>query len=243
MYDVVTHPVTIMSVLAAMYWTLVTEFSYLGRIGKMCMRFTYSISASAYDLKWKADAYRSPEITKRLFLDPLKENIGESPDVRVADLACGTGRMSLMLLSQPWFHGKVEAADFATGMLQKFDKKTAGLTDEQRGRMDVKCENLNDWAPVESSYDTITMMEVSQFLPNLEEIVGKVRSAIKPGGLFLLTRAAGFYSYALPSRSQSREEMQALLNRSGFENVKIKKWESRHDVVYAYRKHEDDSAE
>ncbi len=238
MYDVVTHPVTIMGVLAAMYWTLVTEFSYLGRIGKWFMRLTYSVSASAYDLKWKSDAYSSPEVTKRLFLEPLKEGIGESPDARVADLACGTGRMSLMILAQSWFKGTVESSDFSDGMLKKFDKKSEALTDEQKNRLSVKNENLNDWAPEAAAYDTITMMEVSQFLPNLEEIVGKVKTAIKPGGLFLLTRAAGVYSKALPGRSQSREDMEALLNRNGFENVKIKKWETRHDVVYAWRQGE-----
>ncbi|MDA1016790.1 MAG: class I SAM-dependent methyltransferase [Planctomycetota bacterium] len=228
------YPLVIMGAVCAMYWALVTEFSYLGAAGRMCMRFTYSISASVYDHKWKSNAYKSSKITNELFLNPLKESL-PATDAKMLDLACGTGRMSLMALREEWFHGSIEAIDFSTGMLRKFQRKLDDFDEGQRNRVSMACQDLADWQPDDNAYDAITMMEVSQFLPDLEDVVRKVYKALRPGGLFLLTRAAGVYSYALPHRNQSRDGMDSLLNRAGFRDIKIRKWESRHDAVSAWK--------
>ena len=231
-----SYPLVIMGVICVMYWALVTEFSYLGSVGRMCMRFTYSISASVYEQKWKSNAYKSSKVTKELFVDPLESALAStSTDARMLDLACGTGRMSLMALEQEWFEGTIEALDFSPGMLAKFRSKLESCDADKRNRVSIECQDLADWNPEEGVYHAITMMEVSQFLPDLEGVLSKVLKALRPGGLLLLTRAAGVYSYALPRRSQSRAGMETLLKTAGFQNIKIRKWESRHDAVSAWK--------
>src|SRR4051812_46840991 len=91
-------------------WLLFTEFSYLGA---GIHRSVYDVLAGGYESKWRQREYASAELTRRLFFDPLQKAFQGRPAGRLLDLACGTGRISLLALKQPWFQGTIEAVDIS----------------------------------------------------------------------------------------------------------------------------------
>ena len=103
--------------LAAVPWLLFTEFSYLGT---GIHRTLYDLLAHRYDQKWKQREYASTELTHRLFVDPLRNALDRGSGTRLLDLACGSGRISLLALAQPWFQGSIEAVDLSPRMLDRF---------------------------------------------------------------------------------------------------------------------------
>src|SRR5262245_24400544 len=94
-------------VIGFVIWAALTEFSYFGTGS---IRKFYDSIARRYDQKFRS-AHYGPEIMRRLWLEPLREAVGSSPAARVLDLACGTGRMTGLLLGEDWFQGSIVAID------------------------------------------------------------------------------------------------------------------------------------
>ncbi|MFN5538984.1 MAG: class I SAM-dependent methyltransferase [Candidatus Melainabacteria bacterium] len=234
---IITICLFVFSFLALLWVLAFTEFSYLGSKG---IKGLYDLFSGIYEWKWIEKEYRSPEITENLFLRPIREILEHKTNVQVLDLACGSGRMSLMLLDQNWFEGQIKAIDLSDGMLKKFKQsleKTLGKID----KVSIEKMNLADWPSQENEtgedekYDLVTMMEVGEFLPNFIQIVKQAAKAIKPKGLFLLTKPPDYMSMAYPGRKQSKAELKGLLTNCGFQKVEIIPWTSRYEVVYAWK--------
>src|SRR6187401_1487335 len=115
----VSRPTLLLCLLAVLGvpWLLFTEFSYLST---GIHRRLYDFLASRYDQKWRQREYASRDLTHRLFVDPLRQALERGPQTRLLDLACGSGRISLLALRQPWFQGSIEAIDVSSRMLDRF---------------------------------------------------------------------------------------------------------------------------
>ncbi|MDX1917525.1 MAG: class I SAM-dependent methyltransferase [Candidatus Caenarcaniphilales bacterium] len=208
------------------------EFSYLSA---GLIRGLYNSFALIYDLKWlSSEAYRSKTRQESLFLEPLRRAY-KSDQHRHVDLACGTGRLSLILLSAEWYRGSVEAIDFSRGMLAKFRSKLADIPKLDRSRLSITELDLKDWQAMPESFDSISLLEVGEFLPFFTELISKVGKALKPNGLFLLTKPPEFMAWAYPGRAQTNQDLMELLTQEGFHQVKIHPWTSRYDVVWAWK--------
>ena len=85
--------------LFAIGWLAATEFSYFGR--EVVSRL-YDWCSVSYEKKWNHEAY-SETRTGQTFLAHLRPALDGKDNARVLDLACGTGRASLLLLEQAWF--------------------------------------------------------------------------------------------------------------------------------------------
>ncbi|MDX1920278.1 MAG: class I SAM-dependent methyltransferase, partial [Candidatus Caenarcaniphilales bacterium] len=158
-------------------------------------------------------------------------------------LACGTGRMSLMLLEQNWFaknlNSSIEAVDFSEGMLKKFEVSLHKLDEELRNKVIIQrmdLSDMNNWsAKADSSYDFVSLMEVGEFLPGFAAIVQQVSRVLRPGSLFLLSKPPEWMGALYPGRHQTAKDLKALLLKNGFESVEIKPWTERYEIVYAIK--------
>ncbi len=212
-------------------WLLFTEFSYFG---SGAIRRVYNGMSRNYNKKFKRKEYQSKELTHRIFVEPLQAALGDGKDVRVLDLACGTGRTSFILLGEPWFAGRIKALDISPGMLARFQASLKKLSEEQSSRIETAEANLNAWqAEEENAFDAVVMLEASEFISQPAPLMAEVFKTLKPGGLFLMTKPRGWLAWMYFSRKQTAGRLRSLLESAGFQDVRIKLWSPRHDVVYA----------
>ncbi|MDJ0625479.1 MAG: class I SAM-dependent methyltransferase [Candidatus Caenarcaniphilales bacterium] len=211
-----------------------TELSYWGNRG---LKNIYNLFAPIYEYKWNSAKYKSKTVTEKLFLLPLKMALlNNNKPPRFLDLACGTGRMSLMVLKQEWFSGTIESVDFSKGMLEKLKRELAKCPQDKKNSCKTTEMELSSWTEnVKNSYDAVALMEVSEFLPNFPEILSRVAKIIEPGGLLLLTKPPDWMSVFYPKRKQNRHELTELLKNNGFGNISIHKWTHRYEVVHAWK--------
>lgn len=210
-----------------------TELSYFGNKG---LKFLYNFCAPAYNIKWVNPKYSSKQLIQELFLEPLKRSLAENSSVRLLDLACGTGRMSLMVLSQDWFEGEIDSIDFSEGMLSKFRKELDLLDEKQRLRCNIHQLNLLDWkADTNEKYNVVTLMEVGEFLPNFVELIPEITKSIKANGFLLLTKPPDWMASFYPGRKQTERQLKQLLKDNGFRKITIKPWTNRYEVVWAQK--------
>ena len=197
---------------------------------------TKPLLPSAWELKMKLKKYASPELEQQIFKNPLKSALGSSPDARMLDLACGTGRMSLMVLKESWFQGRIKAIDLSQGMLKRFKAALQEFEDERQNRVSIHRQNLVRWRPeANEGYEAVTLVEASEMLPNFVELVNGISQIIKPGGLFLLTKPPNWMTWVFPGRKLNKRELLALLKNKGFHKVEIAPWTFRYEVVRAWK--------
>ncbi len=214
-------------------WLLFTELSYLG---SGATRRLYNLLAGKYEKKWRRREYASAKITQRLFLDPLRQALDQGPDARLLDLACGSGRISLMVLRSAWFEGRIDAIDISESMLARFRESLQKLPESQQSRVNLEAANLVGWkAPGDRRYDAVAFTEASEFVAGLPQLLGQVSRALKPGGLLLLTKTPWWVAWLYVGRNQTSRSMRRLLQQHGFERVDVAPWMSRYDVVYAWK--------
>ncbi|MBU2957838.1 methyltransferase [Paracoccus sp. 1_MG-2023] len=145
--------------------------------------------------------YRAPELLAQGLSGPLG---------RVLDLGCGTGLMGIHLRGCQWLEGW----DISAEMLREAAAKD--IYD------DLRKADLSALDPQCDAWDLITAADVFAYLGALEQIVGWVASALRPGGRFAFTVEAhdGPEAYVLrPSRrfAHAAPHLADLLDRAGFE--------------------------
>ena len=101
------------------------------------------------------------------------------PEDKVLDFACGTGIITLQvapLVSQ------VRAIDISDEMATKAAAKVkeAGLTNTE-----VTNTDLFDPSLPEGSFDVVMAFNVLCYVDNAQQVLSRIRSLLKPGGLFL----------------------------------------------------------
>src|SRR5690606_38985520 len=107
------------------YWLVVIgEFTYLGRYA---VRFIYEQGAHFYD-DVRAELHASDN---ELLLPVLSQALVSKMYHVTIDVATGTGRVPLLLASQPWFDGIAYGLDFSPAMLQQARLKVHSYGFEQ----------------------------------------------------------------------------------------------------------------
>jgi len=98
---------------------------------------------------------------------------------RVLEFACGTGVMTLPVAAHV---AHVRAIDIADEMVRRAAEKveTQGVTNVELSRTD-----LFDPCLEEGSFDAVMAFNVLCYVDNFEEVMRRIRSLLKPGGVFL----------------------------------------------------------
>ncbi len=216
---------------------LYSELSYISSKG---IKFLYNIFSRIYELKWKLDkTYLNKEINNRLFIKPILDSSGQESTSKFIDLACGTGRLSLLLLECTDFKGQIEAYDISSGMLDIFKKHIDKLDIKEKNRIKIFQADLIKWKCSEenkNSCSAIAITEAGEFLSNFPELIEEIYKILKPNALFLLTKPVERIAWTFFGRKQSKNQIIKLLEEKGFINIQIYSWTSHYDVIHCYKK-------
>lgn len=206
-----------------LWWLLVTtEGVYLGR---RVVIWLYDLYAERYD-NIKGFDPRTEMLYLGLAVLGAMRGV-QSP--LVLDVATGTGRLPLVLLNEPHFHGRIWGLDLARRMLVQAQRKTRGHGDQVRWLWQSA-----EYLPFENgSFDMVTCLEALEFLEDQSMVLGEIFRVLRPGGILLTTRRLGNTAKLMPGKALSEEAMQSRLEALGFETVEFRPWQLDYDYVWA----------
>lgn len=220
----------IVAAAALIYWWLfeATEGAYLG---PRAVRWGYDRFARRYDARKGFDLGEDVEdLALPLFLR-LEAEFG--PRARVLDVATGTGRLPLALLTIPWFQGEVVGLDLSASMLAEARRKVEAI--EASDRVELLCDAAAPLPFDSGSFQGATLLEALEFLPDRWAALEEIRRVLAPGGWLLLTNRVGGGAWLMPGRTEPTEALEARLTRMGWQAVASSRWTTLYDRVWAQK--------
>ncbi|MFN8502295.1 class I SAM-dependent methyltransferase [Kouleothrix sp.] len=212
--------IAVPAVLALLYWLIVVgEGTYLGRYA---VRFIYQRGARIYD------DVRRPVVASdaALLLPLLRAALAGRAAPRVLDVATGTGRVPLLLATQPWFGGTICAIDLAPAMLARAAAKlaAAGLA----GRVALRVGEAGALPWPDAAFDLAISLEALEFFPRPRRALAEMARTLAPGGVLIVSKYPDAWARALPLKALTRAAMRRALARLGFGAVEFRAWQPGH---------------
>jgi 2-polyprenyl-3-methyl-5-hydroxy-6-metoxy-1,4-benzoquinol methylase len=205
------------------YWLLVlTEGAYLGKATVVAM---YDWGAPTYDRVKNI----LPSDDAEHLVTPLLAKMDGMASPLVLDVAAGTGRLSLALLRQWGFRGRVVGLDMSRAMLALASAKTQGQRHRAAWvRQDAMC------LPFASGrFDAVTCIEALEFMPQPSAVLTELARVLRPGGQLLISNRTGLDARFFPKRVVHTERLVSLLNPLGLTHVETRRWQVHYDLVQA----------
>jgi ubiquinone/menaquinone biosynthesis C-methylase UbiE len=209
-----------LALLAFLYWLIVVgEATYLGRYA---VRFIYQRGASIYDTA-RSGVTAADE---RDLLPRLRAMVDGLAAPKVLDVATGTGRVPLLLASQPWFSGQVYGVDIAPAMLAQAHAKIAeaGLS----GRVALREGDASALPWPDGMFDLVTSLEALEFFPRPRHALAEMTRVLRPGGGLLVSKYPDIWARVLPLKGLTQRSMTRALERLGFGAIEFCDWQPGH---------------
>ncbi len=212
-------------VAGTLYWLLVlTEGTYLG---VRCVTYLYDVTAHRYD-RIKQLQY----VNEFLFLGlPLAEAVKHFPQPLVLDVATGTGRVPLALVTQPEFVGHVIGIDRSAKMLAQARIATQKIAE----RVTLFQGDVNALPFANESFNCLTCLESLEFFDRPKEALQEMIRVLKPGGVMLLSNRVGVDACFFPRRIAGRGRLERILRQMGVNVVSSTRWQVHYDLVWAQK--------
>lgn len=136
------------------------------------------------------------------------EQLGLAPGMRVADVGCGPGRLTLPIAEAIGPEGAVMALDMQQGMLEKMARRiaAAGL-----GNVRPVFGGAGEGHLPEGYFDRALLATVLGEIPDREGAMREIARSLKPGGFLLVVEVLGDPHY------QFKSQVLRLANRVGLE--------------------------
>ena len=200
------------------------------RLGDRLHIVLYDLWAGTYDAG-KARVQKDDATTLAAPLcERLERNAANMPETLVLDAATGTGRLPLVLLSDPRFAGRVVGLDVSAGMLRKAAAKLSRF-----GSRAVLLHQRAAPLPFpDETFAAVSCLETVELLDDREAHFREFLRVLVPGGILLASRHTGEWGRAGAVCPPERFAKQ--LRGSGFERVEIRPWWERFDLVWAEKR-------
>lgn len=204
------------------YWLLVTtEGVFLGR---RVVIWLYDKTAHQYDGIKEFE----PEWEQFFIATPLMHQLRQIPAPLILDVATGTGRVPLLLLEQPTFHGTLIGVDASWGMLKLAHEKLRPFSH----RASLIHQTVNSLPFPNNSFDAVTCLESLEFFPSDEAALKEMIRVLKPGGLLMVTRRRGWEGKLFLNRYRTVNQFEQLIEELGMQAVNTQPWQFSYDQVY-----------
>ncbi len=141
-------------------------------------------------------------------IPPSLDKLELEPGMRVLDVGCGPGRLSIPIAQAVGAEGEVVALDLQPGMLRRLEARAAraGVTNIQPVLADITR------APIEpAAFDRAILVTVLGEIPDREAALQSIYDALKPGGLLSITEILPDPHY------QTRNTVRRLARAARFE--------------------------
>lgn len=212
---------------ALLYWQVVlAEGAYLG---PRAVRLVYALGARHYDA---VRAQAQPPADAALL--PLLRAPLAAARPRVLDVATGTGRVPLLLASDPAFTGQVAALDLTPQMLREARRKE-DMAAAPAGVLWHLAEAGNLPWP-DAAFDLATCLEALEYFPRPRQALAELARVLRPGGALLLSKVPDRWARLLPGRALTTAALRRELARLGFTAIEVRPWQPNHyELVSAHR--------
>ena len=222
-------PLLIVVILAALalltYWQLViAEGAYLG---PRVVALLYDLAAHRYNRIKQFN----PDDDAWFLGDPLADSLAALARPRVLDVATGSGRLPLTLLSHPEFGGTIVAVDLARRMLRQAARALSGYSN----RVIVSRQDGSRLALADATFDAVCCVEALEFMPDPGAALAECVRVLKPGGVLLVTRRTGWWARWMPGRAPSPAKFKAQVEALGVCNVQAQIWQVDYDLVWGVK--------
>jgi len=175
-------------------------------------RFTsrrYSLPCPSW-LRWVVELDNPFTQTNRASV--IIQHLDLQPGMKVLDVGCGPGRLTIPIAKQVGPQGEVTAVDIQAGMLRRVQEKAdaAKLNNIrflQAGAGEGKLES--------SQYERALLITVLGEIPNREGALKEIFGALKPGGILSVTEVI------FDPHFQSRDTILQLASIVGFREMKF----------------------
>ena len=206
-------------------------------LGPRVQSWLYDRWSKRYDQGKRESQLRDDEMLAR----PLLDELADVSQPFILDFATGTGRLTYGLLIRTNFKGRIVALDISKGMLEQAADKIQHL-DLWSEKLDPREKSLS--AGVEflrhqsmplpfpdKVFDAVCCLEVLELLPDAQAALDEMSRLLRPGGVLLTSR--GTEQSGRKAKVRSEADMTAMLEKSGFEDIRITKWWKLFDRVLA----------
>jgi ubiquinone/menaquinone biosynthesis C-methylase UbiE len=208
------------------YWLVVVgECTYLGRYA---VRFIYQRGAAIYDRVRQSIHATDEALLLPVLAHPLVGRLNHT----TLDIATGTGRVPLLLASQPWFDGVAHGLDFSPAMLAhgqaKVDQVGLGaaveFTHGEAGSL--------PWP--DGRFDLVTCLEALEYFPHPRRALAEMVRVLRPGGTLVVSKYPDVWARWLPGKALSTSTMTTVLQHLGLHNIDVRVWQpGQYELVVA----------
>lgn len=197
-------------------------------LGSAVVTFLYDRAAGVYD-RVKDFDIRSDRWHVAL---PLERALSNVAHPLILDVATGTGRVPLSIVSGDGFTGHIVGLDLSVNMLREARKKTQGLPDViSLIRADALTLPLGD-----ATCDVVTCLEGLELFSRPERALQEMARVLRPGGVLAASNRVEREAILLPRRAYRRVQIERVLESLSFTAVKVKRWQRHYDLVWATKK-------
>lgn len=210
------------------YWLVVIgECTYFGRYA---VRFIYERGAHFYD-QVRAELHASDQ---ELLLPVLAQALVSKTHHVTIDVATGTGRVPLLLASQPWFDGIAYGLDFSPAMLQQARLKVHSHDLEQNVILVQGESGQLPWT--DEHANLVTCLEALEYFPNPHHALAEMVRVLQPGGYLVISKYPDEWARWLPGKAFSTQHLINILTKLGLEQVVVEPWQpGQYDLVIAIK--------
>jgi ubiquinone/menaquinone biosynthesis C-methylase UbiE len=208
---------------AFLYWAFViTEGAYFG---SRVVAWTYDLAASKYD---SIKQFR-PLDDAWLLASPMMNELREVNGPLVLDVAVGTGRMPLALLSHSRFRGYIIGLDLSWKMLEQAQQKLG----EHVGRYTLLWHDAHTLPFPDETFDAISCLEALEFMSRPQRVLDEMARVLRPGGVLLVTNRVNWERVLMPGKAFEDDALRGMLRQAGLVNVVIRPWQVYYDLIWA----------
>lgn len=158
---------------------------YLQNFHHQTNGYLSDLSASLYDLQVELLFGGSADPMRRRILAPLKENLKTTTgQVRILDVACGTGR-TLKLLRNAFPHASLFGTDLSPAYLRKANQELSQIPGELPQLLQANSEEL---PYLDNYFHAITCVFLFHELPAIarQNVIDQCFRVVQPGGVFVI---------------------------------------------------------